>query len=202
MALLHPITPYITEEIWSHLKEESDDLLIVQDYPEFNESLIYQDDQEQMNKFIDVVTTIRNLRASVNIKPKDEVRVELFSDDDALIEYFKKSSSEFKDLARVVTLEVNKKDAKRPGKSIMGATTHTEVFLPLEGVIDLADQISRLQKELKKVEKEFTKYDKKLNNEKFMSNAPDEVVVEVREKHNEFEGKLKSIQDNLENFKS
>jgi len=202
MALLHPITPYITEEIWSHIKEGSDDLLIIQDYPEFKEELIYNEDQDQMNKFIDVVTTIRNLRASVNIKPKEEVRVELFSDDESLIEYFKSSASEFKDLARVVTLEVNKKDATRPGKSIMGATTHTEVFLPLEGVIDLADQIARLEKELKKVEKEFTKYDKKLNNERFMSNAPEEVVVEVKEKHSEFDGKLKSIKENLENFKS
>ncbi len=202
MALLHPITPYITEEIWSYLKEESEDLLIIQEYPEFDNALIYKDDQEQMNKFIDIVTMIRNLRASVNIKPKEEVKIELFSDDNDLLDYFRESKAEFNDLARVTSLNASKKDSDRPGKSIMGATTHTEVFLPLEGVIDLNDQISRLEKEMKKVEKEFSKYDKKLNNERFMANAPDEVVVEVKEKQSEFADKLKSIKENLENFKS
>jgi valyl-tRNA synthetase len=202
MALLHPITPFITEEIWSHLKEKDEDLLIIQEYPEFKNELVYSDDQEQMNKFIEVVTMIRNLRASVNIKPKEEVKIELFSEDEKLISYFENSKAGFKDLARVIELKTGNKSATRPGKSIMGATTHTEVFLPLEGVIDLGEQISRLEKELVKAEKDFSKFDKKLTNERFMSNAPEEVVVEVRSKHAELEGKLKSIKDNLDNFKS
>ncbi|MBK26672.1 MAG: valine--tRNA ligase [Halobacteriovorax sp.] len=202
VALLHPMTPFITEELWSFLKDEDEELLIIQDYPEFSKENEHLKDQDIMNRFIETVTGIRNLRASVNIKPKEEVPVELFTDDDELLKYYSENLQNFTDLAKVGSLKVSSKTDKRPGKSVFKATTHTEIFLPLEGVIDLTEQISRLEKDLKKTEKEFLKYDKKLNNEKFMNNAPDDVKAEVRENAKEFEEKLKSIKENLKNFKS
>ncbi|EQC44435.1 valyl tRNA synthetase tRNA binding arm [Bacteriovorax sp. BSW11_IV] len=84
----------------------------------------------------------------------------------------------------------------------MLATTHTEIFLPLEGVIDLNEQISRLEKELVKTQKEYEKYAKKISNAKFMDNAPPEVVTEVRENAASLEEKMKSIEENLKNFKN
>ncbi len=202
VALLHPMIPFITEELWSFLKDKEEDLLIIQDYPEFSKDNEFHKDQEIMNRFIETITGIRNLRASVNIKPKEEVPVELFSDDEELVKYYSENLQNFRDLAKVGSLKVSDKSNQRPGKSAFKATTHTEIFLPLEGVIDLGEQIARLEKDLKKTEKEFLKYDKKLNNEKFMSNAPDEVKIEVRENAKEFEEKLNSIKENLQNFKS
>ncbi len=202
VALLHPFTPFITEELWSYLKEEKEDLLIIQDYPEFSEDLIFTKEQNDMNKFIDIVTGIRNLRASVNIKPKDEVKVELFTDDAEAAVYFGNNKDNFLSLARVKELEVRSKSEHRPEKSIMMATAHTEVFLPLEGVIDIGEQVARLEKQKQKAQKEFEKYSKKLTNEKFMSNAPDEVVVEVRQNAKEAEETLKSIENSLANFQS
>ena len=150
MALLHPITPFITEELWSFLKEPSEDLLITQAYPEFDKNLEFTQDQDQMNKFVEVVTSIRNLRASVNIKPKDEVNVELFTDHQDLVTYFRDNVVNFQELARVKDLTVGNKELNRPNKSIVNILTHTEIFLPLDGVIDLKDQIQRLEKELLK----------------------------------------------------
>lgn len=202
IALLHPITPFITEELWSHLKESNEDLLIAQSYPEFDEKMNFKDDQEQMNKFIEVVTSIRNLRASVNIKPKDEVNVELFSDNQELVNYFRKNLINFQELARVKDLKVGSKELNRPSKSVMNITTHTEVFLPLEGVIDLKEQIARLEKELAKTTLDYTKNEAKINNEKFMQNAPEAIRLETQRVKVELSEKISSLTTNLEQFKN
>jgi valyl-tRNA synthetase len=193
VALLHPISPFITEELWSMLKNDNEDLLIVQDYPEFTENLIFEKEQEEMNKLIEVVSLIRNLRASVNIKPKEEIAVTLRCDHEDLRDYFKSNGTSFLQLARVSNLTVNDKSSDTPAKSLMGATTHTEVYIPLEGVIDLKDQINRLQKDLEKTKKEFIKYDKKLSNDKFMANAKEDVVADVKLNHQQLKDKVDSL---------
>lgn len=200
VALLHPFIPFITEELWDYLKEDDEDLLIVRDYPEFTEALVFKEDQEQMSKLIEVVTAARNLRQKMNIKPKEEVSIELFTTHKELIEYFKSQSMAFEDLARVKDLTVCTKDFERPKKSVMLATTHTEVFLPLDGVIDLTAQISRLERDLTKTKKDFEKLNNKLSNEKFVSNAPEEVIEKVKAEAAAFKEKMDSIVDNLKNF--
>lgn len=202
LALMHPITPFITEELWSHLKDEGEDLLIAQSYPEFDSALEFKNDQDQMNKFVEVVTSIRNLRASVNIKPKDEVNVELFTDNQDLINYFRKNLVNFQELARVKDLKVGNKELSRPSKSIMNITTHTEIFVPLEGVIDLKEQIARLEKELSKTEADYKKYEAKMNNENFMKNAPENVREEVKRNEAELREKINGLRENLAQFKS
>ncbi len=200
VALLHPITPYITEELWTHLKRADEDLLIIQDYPEYDEGLVFEKEQGEMNRFIEVITLIRNLRASVNIKPKDEVSVVLKTDLKEVKESFIKNKANFHKMARVKDLSVVTKNDPSPSKSIMGATTHTEVFLPLEGVIDLGEQVKRLEKEITKTKKELDKYIKKSENKKFLDNAPDEVVTEVRENKALLQQKLDSLTSSLKNF--
>jgi valyl-tRNA synthetase len=202
LALLHPITPYITEELWSYLKEANEGLLIVQDYPEYDVAWEFTNDQEQMNKFVEVVTAIRNLRQSVNIKPKDEVSVEIFSDNHELVTYFRSNTKNFFELARVKDLKVGSKELTRPTKSIMSATTYAEIFLPLDGVIDLQEQINRLEKELAKTLADHAKIEAKIKNENFMRNAPEEVRAEVQGKDSEFREKIDSLKANLGQFKS
>jgi valyl-tRNA synthetase len=200
MALMHPFTPFMTEEIWSHLKEDSDDLLIVSEYPEWKEELNYPQDQKEMAQFIEVVTQIRNIRAANNIKPKDEITVELFTETPQLQEYFQRHQRAFADLTRLAELKVADKSAPRPKKSGVGITSHTEVFIPLEGLIDIEAQLAKLNKDLVKAEKEFNKVDKKLNNPKFTENAPAEVIAEVKEKASTFKAKIDAIKQSIERF--
>lgn len=200
VKLLHPITPFITEEIWSYLKAEDEDLIIIQDYPVFKANHQFTGDVKNMEKFIEIVTSIRNLRNAVMIKPKEEVEVRLFTDDEELAKYFFKSRGFFKELAKVKSGKIKDKTIDRPTKSIMRATGHTEVFIPLEGVIDIDVFIKKLGNDKVKAQKEFDKVDKKLKNPKFMENAPDDVVVKVRAEAAEFEEKLNSITNSLANF--
>lgn len=200
LALLHPFTPFITEEIWDQIKNKNEDLLIIQDYPEYDEKLNFKNDQEMMNKFIDTVVGIRNLRQGVNLKPKDEVSVELFTDDLNLTQYYKENLNNFESLARVKDLKVQTKAQIRPKKCVTNASHHTEVFLHLEGLIDLNEQIKRIQKELDKTKLDFQKNASRMNNENFMKNAPEEVVLEVKTKSDELSTKIASLENALKNF--
>ncbi|WP_417337322.1 valine--tRNA ligase [Halobacteriovorax marinus] len=202
VTLLHPITPFITEELWSYLKDSEEDLLIIQEYPEYSDELNFESDQDLMNKFIEVITSLRNLRSSLNLKPKEEISASLFSDHKELRDFFEANVNGFSDLARVKELKVQDKSSQKPAKSVMKATTHTEVFIPLDGSIDLTEQIQKLEKDLAKTQKELDKLDKKLSNEKFISNAKEEVIAKVKEEHAELLEKKSSITENLENFKS
>jgi valyl-tRNA synthetase len=202
VALLHPFTPYITEELWTYLKDENEDLLIIQEYPEFSDELVFQKEQVDMNRFVEVISAIRNLRSSLNISPKEEVEVSIYTDVDGAFKYFEDHQVDFLKMGRLKKFNLHKKSGTRPQKSIMNATTHTEVFLSLEGVIDIDDQIQRLEKDLKKAEKEQEKYEKKLKNEKFLSKAPDEIVAEVKFNFEEMTEKVNSIKASLHNFRS
>ncbi len=200
VALLHPFIPFITEEIWSYLKDEYEPLLISSSYPEHQEEFNFPDEQTQMNKFIETITNIRNLRASVNIKPKEEISAYFFTDDKFFAEFLYENRSFMNDLARVNSGKVFNKKSTRPSKSLMAATSFCEIYVPLEGVIDLEEQVSRITKEIEKTQKEFNKFDKKLQNPKFIENAKPEAVEEAKQKAGAFKEKLESLKISLENF--
>lgn len=200
VKLLHPVTPFITEEIWSFLKKEDEDLLIAQDYPLVNADFNFESDVSNMEKFIEIVTSIRNLRNAVMIKPKEEIEIRLYTDDEDLAKYLFKSRGFFKELAKVKSGKIKDKSIERPAKSIMRATGHTEVFIPLEGVIDIDVFVQKLQNDKIKAQRDFDKVDKKLKNPKFIENAPDDVVEKVKTEAKEFKDKLDSINNSLENF--
>ena len=198
MKLLHPVAPYITEELWSHLGSKN--LLATESYVEFDPKL--QDDKvaDLMNRFVEVVTTIRNLRQSVNIKPKDEVDVRLFTDDRKFAKFLFDSRFFLSDLAAVKSGTIRPKNDERPKKSISSATTHTEIWIPLEGLVDLSEQINRVKKDIEKTQSDFQRIESKLSNSTFMSNAPEDVVQDVREKARQFQEKLQSLQTILGQF--
>ncbi len=153
-----------------------------------------------MEKFIEIVTSIRNLRNAVMIKPKEEIEIRLYTDDEDLAKYLFKSRGFFKELAKVKSGKIKDKSIERPAKSIMRATGHTEVFIPLEGVIDIDVFVQKLQNDKIKAQRDFDKVDKKLKNPKFIENAPDDVVEKVKTEAKEFKDKLDSINNSLENF--
>ncbi|HLE12876.1 MAG: valine--tRNA ligase [Bdellovibrionales bacterium RIFOXYD12_FULL_39_22] len=200
VAILHPFAPFITEELWSYLKSPQEDLLIVADFPEFTEELVFADDQNNMNRFIEIVSLIRNLRASVDIKPKDLVNVEIFTEIVEVKNYLQNNLANLQDLAKIKSMAIKNRSDIRPKKSIMAATSFCEIFIPLEGFVDIAAQVQRLQKDLQKAQKEFDKYNGKLSNENFIKNAPEDVVAEVKHNASEFAQKIAVIRENIQRF--
>ena len=199
VTLLHPITPFITEEIWSLIEDEKS-LLINQEYVEFDPGLENLEVQEMMNKFIEVTSGIRNIRSSVNLKPKDEIDVKLFTDDKRLAKFVYESRHFLKDLANVKSGTIRAKNSEKPKRSASLATLHSEIFIPLEGLIDINDQVNRIKKDMDKTQAEYKKVEVKLSNANFMNNAPEEVRAEVREKAKLFQDKLTSLTEILASF--
>ena len=197
VALLHPLCPYITEELWTYLKSEDEDLLIIHNYPEHNAKLLFSNEQKQMNNLVDVVSSIRNLRASINVDLKKEVEVEIFCEDKKIISYFEKDKSSITTLARAKSVIISKKEAPRPSKSIAAITPHSEIFLKLEGSIDIDQQIARLQKDVQKTTKEWEKFKSKLSNQKFLDNAKESAILEAKYKLEGLDQKLSSLKKTL-----
>jgi len=198
LKLMHPFTPYITEEIWSFLKTDSEDLLTIQEYPEVNE-WNYPEDLSQMGTFVETISSIRFLRTSANLKPKEEVSVCLYVSDPKLQAYFAANKKNFFELARVKDLVINPE--VRPKKSITMPLGHTEIYLILENLANIEEHVLRLENELAKTITELAKYNMKLDNPKFMENAPANVLLEVRSNQEALSLKLKSIRETLERFR-
>jgi len=136
----------------------------------------------------------------VNMKPKDEIDLKLFTDDKKLAKFIYESRHFLKDLANVKSGTIRDKARERPKKSASLATVHTEIFIPLEGIVDLNDQINRIRKDMEKTQNEYKKVESKLNNQNFMANAPEEVRAEVQEKARLFQDKLHSLTQMLDSF--
>ncbi|HLW58140.1 MAG TPA: valine--tRNA ligase [Bacteriovoracaceae bacterium] len=199
VTLMHPMTPFITEEIWSYLAKD-EGYLIDQEYVEYDADLENEQVMEMMNKFIEITSGVRNIRSSVNLKPKDEVDIRLFTDDKDLAKFVYESRHFLKDLANVKSGTIRSKEVERPKKSASYALTHTEIFMPLEGLIDINEQINRIKKDLDKTQVEFQKNEAKLNNQNFVQNAKPEVIAEVREKADLLHEKLNSLRQILKSF--
>jgi valyl-tRNA synthetase len=199
MILLHPITPFITEEIWSIL-ENGKSLVTDQEYVEFDKNLENAEVMTMMNKFCDITTGVRNIRSSVNLKPKEELDVKLFTDDKELAKFVYESRHFLKDLANVKSGTIRGKSSERPKRSASLATAHTEIFIPLEGLIDIQDQVNRIKKDMDKTKADYSKVEAKLANANFVSNAPAEVLAEVKEKAATFQEKLQSLDRILNSF--
>ena len=145
MKLIHPIAPYISEEIWRYLKADHDDLIIIQEYPEFDEKFVFEEDQKQMQQFIETITSIRNLRSSIGVKPKDEVKTHIFANEDHLKIYFESYPNGFLELAKSNT-QFSSFDSERPKKCIMQATGFCEIYMELDGIIDVKEHLEKLKK--------------------------------------------------------
>ena len=198
ISLLHPFAPFITEELWSHLKEEGEDLLIVQDYPEYERKFDFPDDCSKMNKFIEIVTAARNLRAHFNIPHKEKLEATLSTNGAELASYFEKHADSLKALAKLknLTVQPSRNSQVPPQKGLSQATSHSDLFLSLAGV-DLDEQKKRLRREAEKAGKDLEKYRKKLANQEFLANAPAEVVAKTKGEAADLQTKIDSIAESL-----
>ena len=205
MALLHPIAPFISEEIWHHIKGDGDALLIATSYPEADdETYCFASDQRKMNQFIAVVTVVRSLRQSMNLSPRHKISLELFSDHQEFCLYLRENSRFLCQLARVEHLEIKPGSSKRPANSVMAISAVGEIFIPLGGDSNLQEHLqeqrARLERERAKIGEELGKLQKKLANPGFLAKAPAVVVLETRKKSEGLEEKLGHIAKTLESF--
>ena len=184
-ALLHPFMPFLTEELWSVTAPKDGGrpaLLCLSEWPrdEFTDEASAAD----INWLIDLVTEIRSVRAQMNVPPAAEVRLLALGADEATCEKLVRHEASLRRLARLSDIE---NGAQAPDNAAQIVSAGVAYALPLEGIIDIAAEKARLAKAIAKLEDEISRIDKKLQNERFVANAPEEVVEQEREKRSAYE---------------
>jgi len=197
LKLMHPYCPFITEEIWSHFSGKT--LIINSDWPKSNSKLINNNIEDELKLIMSLITSIRNVKASFGISPKKEIFLVCKVNkqkEDIILNY----KNYLKRLVKVVNLEIGS-DIKKPKKSTTIVLGDVEIYIPLEDLIDIKKEIDRLSNQISNLEGRLNSVDRKLSNEKFASNAPEEIVNHEKNKKDRYEKELLLLQNNLNSLK-
>jgi len=200
MRLLHPIMPFITEEIWQGIKNIfplKEEALIIAAFPEADETLIDSHIDNNMRFVQESITAIRNLRKQINLAPSQQIDIVIRFAESSQQELFENYMAYFQRLAKVKTLSGGVNIAK-PKAAIASVVRNIEIFLPLSGLVDIDSEKNRLGKQIEKLTKELSGIQAKLANPNFLNNAKEEVVNKEKEKFTEVNTKLELLQQLLE----
>lgn len=199
LKLLHPVMPFITEEIYTHLSTETESITIAS-WPEYDESLVNEKSEKDMEFIMEAIKALRNLRASMNVTPSRKAKIIAYISEeakDAFINgaaYLEKLAS-----ASEVTFIDNKDNLAENLVSVV--VKGGELFLPLLDLVDREKELDRLNKEKDKLEKEIDRVEKKLSNEKFVSKAPEAVVNEEKAKGEKYKEMLNAVLERISALK-
>jgi len=195
LKLLHPFTPYITEEIWSYLNIKNQEFIINSKMPNFKKTLINKEIENEMNIIISAISAIRNIKASLNIPPSKTINLHIRGpkEETSVIE---KNIILLNRLAKIEHLEAGI-DIKKPNQSATAIIKNIELFVPLKDLIDLKQEIARLEKQIEDMNGRLNAINKKLDNKNFIDRAPKDVVNHEKYKKANYQLQLDKIEDNL-----
>jgi len=205
LQLLHPIAPFISEELYQRLRGFGVELsateggtaesIMLSAFPECNDTQIYRDEHDEVELMKEIVVSIRNLRAVIGLHPSEKVSVVLLPESERARKQIEANRGFILSLAALSGFEIAKKD--KPKKAIAQVIPGVEIFLPVEGLIDVGKETERIKKEIGKISKDLERTEKKLSNPEFLERAPEEIVQKEREIFEELSFQIKKMEDVL-----
>ncbi|WP_369902452.1 valine--tRNA ligase [Bacillus manliponensis] len=195
MRLLHPFMPFVTEKIWQHLPHEGESITVAV-WPTVREDLQDKDAAVEMNLLVDIIRSVRNIRAEVNTPMSKKVQLQIKAKDEAVLAQLTKNSSYIERFCNPSELTI-KMDLEAPEKAMTAIVSGAELFLPLADLINLDEEKARLEKELEKFDKEVERVQKKLANEGFVAKAPAAVIEGERAKEKDYLEKREAVRQRL-----
>ncbi len=185
LRLLHPFMPFVTEEIWQSVREGlpgAAESIVVSAYP----GALPRDpaSEERMSYLIDAITGVRNIRGELNISPGAQVKVLVKTFREEAGETLRENVGLFERLARAREVEIGPA-VSRPGGSATCVRDSFELYVPLEGLLDIEEEVARMTKERAKIAESLRFLDKKLSSEDFLNRAPKDIVEKERAKYRE-----------------
>ena len=177
LKLLHPFMPFVTEKIYQELYNE-DESIIISKFPEYDESLNFKEDEEKLEQIKEIIIGIRNVRSKMNVHPSKKSKLIIVTDKyKTTIE----ESAEFiNKLGFAEEIEIVKEKSKIPQNAVNVVTSELEIFIPFEDLVDIKEELERLEKEKSKILIEKEKTDKMLSNPGFIQKAPPTKVEEEK----------------------
>jgi valyl-tRNA synthetase len=195
LLLLHPIMPFVTEEIWQVLGDGRETIMR-QRYPAVEPNWIDAETERQMDYLMGVVRAIRNLRTELNCPPAKEIKV-VFHGSEGDLTFLCAQMPYLRALARVGSADYAS-SGDRPKGAATAVVGSTEIYIPIEDLLDLDEERARLTKEIAKITEEITRSQKKLANPEFVNKAKPEIIEKEREKAIQHEEKLRTLKASVE----
>ena len=191
MIAMHPYMPFVTEHIYKTLT--GNETIMYETYPDVLE-FPFNKEEESIDNAIELINGVRNIRGEYNIAPGAELELYVISNDNNKINDFNNADRLIKKAAKITEIYINK---EFPEDSASGVGTGFEIKIPLAGTINIDEEIARLEKEKKAAEKDFKLYGGKLQNQRYLEKAPEQVIEKDKKIFEEAKSKLEKINDAL-----
>jgi valyl-tRNA synthetase len=189
--LIHPFMPYISEEIWQHLPHDGESITVAA-WPVYDEALEAPEAVKEMELLMDIIRAVRNVRAEVNVPMSKKVELLIKPSGEAEAAIVSRNEEFVRRFCGTSLLETGVAIAA-PDKAMTAIVTGAELYLPLAGLIDISQEITRLEKEVATLNSEVERVEKKLNNEGFVAKAPAKVIDEERAKMMDYADKRDKV---------
>lgn len=199
LRMIHPFMPFISEEIWQHLPHQGETITLAE-WPKYDSSLEAPDAVQEMNLLIDMIRAVRNIRAEVNVPMSKKVELIVRPGTSDIEDIIARNEHYIRRFCNTSEFSFSQ-TAEAPDKAMTAVVTGADLFLPLSGLIDIAQEIARLEKELDHLNKEVERVEKKLSNEGFVAKAPAKVIEEERAKQQDYAQKRDKVLARIDELK-
>jgi valyl-tRNA synthetase len=199
MKMLHPFMPFITEEIWQRIQDRTvKEALTISSWQDVKDQT-YPDSIELFGTIQSHISAVRNIQAEMNLAPRTELTIHIKPKNEKLTKELTSAEWVYRKLLPVDKISFNK-SIQKPPASAASVVDGTEIYIPLEGLIDFDKERERIQKEISRLEGFLKGIEIKLSNEKFVKNAPDDVVDKERRKKADAETNLNKLKDQIREY--
>ncbi len=202
LKLLHPVMPFVTEKLYTNLKDKDNEFIASSSFPVYKDEFDFKDSEIEMNYIIEGIRAIRNLRSQMNIPPSKKAKLYIIPKD-GFKEMYENSLTYIEKLGLSKDIKVVEnidEELINLNKVVSVISSSSNMYIPLLDLVDVKKELERLSKEKGKLDKEIERLVKKLSNEGFTSKAPKEVIEEEKSKLRKYESMLEDVNKSIENF--
>ena len=199
VLLLHPIAPFISEEIWNHFKDNNENDIIISNWPKKSDDDISYD-KAQISDFKEIVTAIRTIRSELNVPPSKKIDVVANAKNKSIENKIKSLNDLIKSLSNTENFDLSSKQIK-PKNSAVAVCKSVELYIPLGDLVNKDEEIVKLNKRLSELDSLISSIEKKLSNDEFIKKAPENIVDGEKNKLNDFLVERTKILSNIEVLK-
>ncbi|MBQ6888368.1 MAG: valine--tRNA ligase [Lachnospiraceae bacterium] len=200
LKLLHPYMPFVTEEIFCTIQNEEESIMVSK-WPEYTEERNFAKEEKDIETIKEAVRGIRNVRTEMNVAPSKKAKVFVVSDKEEVLKTFTEGKLFFASLAYASDVAMQKDKEGIAEDAVSVVIANATVYIPFAELVDISQEIERLEKEEKKLAGEIARANGMLNNEKFISKAPEAKIAEEKEKLAKYTQMMEAVKERLTQLK-
>ena len=200
LKLLHPSMPFVTEEIFCTIQNEEESIMISK-WPEYAKERNFAKEEKDIETIKEAVRGIRNVRTEMNVAPSKKAKVFVVSDKEEVLKTFTEGNLFFASLAYASDVAMQKDKEGIADDAVSVVIANATLYIPFAELVDISQEIERLEKEEKRLAGEIARANGMLNNEKFISKAPEAKIAEEKEKLQKYTQMMEAVKERLTQLK-